>query len=593
MSAHSVGRAARARAQSLRRTPGVYSQGDFGPIVQRFEQTEMAPDSRGSLRADGEDFPENDQYAVDQFQRSEMRNFGAEAPFAESDAPRRNAVASDWKLRRYTGAGHEAPDHSELNLSHMGPDPRGTADEPDLGMARRHAWRRAGYLQRTLRGQDSAVQHVGDARPTEWEAVRRRRFATDLLRDRLKVFTTAYGNYTYRAPPQARPRAALEGQQHQDRFYADRHGLSGEQIADAMVRPANPASVFAAQHAATGCGGAVPDQAFRVASYAHIASGQAPVEQQSACRLTAQQQELALAREAQTTSAAAVARGAFETARQTATDSETFARARAALQQSGAPQLLAALQAGGGGAGAKRQRFDADWGAAQLADTRGAGQAHPHLRAQMQAASGGAGLQRQVDQADLGAQHAAALARAEAFARLAKTPDLRNPVRARYLAQRLEQTAGHFEPGAERGAPQPAAAPLPLPGALAAAPHRARQEQDFADAKQTANYAAAPVVTGPAAAALHRMEPLNDQTRAAPRQSAAPMHGVRAQEAVRRGALVESGTFNAVDAAAARSASMRNHTGSGRAAQGACVAASAALREGGGLGVSGGEGLAA
>lgn len=576
------GRAAAMRVASGRRPVGVYTQGDFGPLVRKFEQTEMVADGRGRLqRREGEeeDYPEHDQYAVDQYQREQMRNFGAEAPLVEGDGPRNNRVAAEMVIRRTTGAGFEAPDHGELNLSVTGRDPRGTANEPDRGMMRRWTEARSGYLERTLGGQDSGVQEPGDTRPAEHEQRDRRVLAADVLRERLKLFTTAWGNVAYRAPARGSGRAAHVDTVAEDKLYGDRYGATAGEINDAMVRPANPATAFAAHPEASGWGG-VPDHLFQVASYGMVTSGKPPGEAAHLGRTTVQDQELALSRQAHNYKAAMAMRGAFDTAKNTAVDGETFAAARAALQASGAPALMAAMAGASGGAGLRAARADAEMTTAKTAANRGAGQAHPHLRQALQS-----GVGRMV--AD--GVRDAALASTEAFAKLARTPGAKDPRRARTLAHILEKRAGHFEPGEERVGRRVRGAPLTAASKVAARAHQGRRDQDFSDAKQMANYSAAPSVFAQATSAVdrHRHEPFNDQTRAAMLRASAPRAGVREQEAVRRAGTVENGTFSNNEGGRAQKRGPRPGRHDRNYAP-----AGAALSEAGGFGVSGGGGLA-
>lgn len=561
-------RAAARRVRTGRRPPGVYTQGDFGPLVTRFEQTEMVADSGGRLRrqrADDDDYPENDAYAVDNHVRSHMRNFGAEAPLTEADRPRDNRTASNMVIRRTTGVGHEAPDHSEMNLSIMGRDPRGTADGPDHSQMRRWSERRRAYIEKTLKGQDSAAQDPGDERPSDRSERDRRVLATDILRDRLKIFTTAYGNMTYRGAPKKVARPG-EGQ-HEARIDHDRHGVSAGDMADAMTRPTNPATSFAA--AQPGWGG-VPDHQFAVSSYQHITSGAPPSAHANLAASTVQDQELALAQQAQNYRAAAMMRGAFESARQVRTDEETFAVAREAAQR-------AAAVHGPHETDARRADFDGDWASSKSAATVGN---RPRL-------SRGGRAENLVDEAAVAEQTSAKLEATAAFAKLARTAAARDPKRARVLAHRLEKAEGHFEPGRETRARNARAAPMASASAAASRPWNARHQQDFADAKRVANYSAAPASmanSGIGDARRHRSEALAEQR--VTRNASAKALATSDPDA----AIVEDGTFSNNEGGRSRASSLRRKNARGTDA---LASARSALVEGGGLGVSGGEGMTA
>ena len=559
-------RAARRRVQTRRRPAGVYTQGDFGPLVTRFEQTEMVADGRGQLRrqrADDEDFPENDLYAVDNYQRAQMRNFGAEAPLTEADRPRNNRMAADLVIRRTTGVGHEPPDHSEMNFSIMGRDPRGTVDGPDHSQMRKWSERRRDYLERTMGGQDSAAQELGDERPSDRTERDRRVLATDILRDRLKIFTTAYGNMTYRSAPKrvARPGESLA----EARIDHDRYGVAAGELADGMTRPTNPATTFGA--AQPGWGG-VPDHLFAVSSYQHITSSAPPTAPANLAATTVQDQELALSRQAQNYRAAAAMRGAFESARQVRTDEETFAVAREAARRRLAAPVAHETDV-------RRADFDADWTASQTATTPGA-----RPRRQQ-----GSRAEQHVDEAAIAEQTSARLEASAAFAKLARTAAARDPKRARVLAHELERAAGHFEPGREAHAKTARAAPLATATATAARPWHGRTQHDFADAKHVANYSNAPAAkanSGIGDSRRHRNEALPEQR--ATRNASAKAREMADADA----AIVENGTFSNNEGGRARGSSLRVTPRS----TDSLASARSALVERGGLGVSGGEGIA-
>jgi hypothetical protein len=529
-----------------RRPRGVYTTADYGPLVSKFERTEFHADQDGALRAPGPTGEgrgeiadaEMDLYAVDEHMRAALKDTGTEAPMAESDRPRDMSTMSGLKLRRYYAAGQQPADHGEMNFSHMGPDPRGTATEPDRRKAREWAERRSGHLERTLRGQDSAIQETGDHRPSEWTEHDRRNKAMGVLSQRKKVFDTARGNLIRGAnvPGElAAPRRMVEEQNP----YAAGAGLAatGESMMNAVVRPTNATTLLGHGYSPLGTHGGVPDSVFQIASYRDVYTAMVPGAAPSLPTTVHLDADLAATREAANHTAAMVIKDAFSAAAQTTAEGDALDAAREGF--SGA---AAAALAGRTPHQADMSRPDGDLAMAAAVDAF-AGSAAPGLVV----ASGTPAGANTVDDADLSATAAARLAATEAFARAARSvgqsDDLGKLAGHVGELSRADFTAAVL---GEAHAAKGKAARRASAKAVANRSRQGRTQMEFDSARQTADYSSAPALATAhrvSAARKNRAEPLRDQTRQAVqgRSMAAPL--VADSERARRSALVEGGSF--------------------------------------------------
>lgn len=531
------------RSHQGRRPRGVYTSADFGPLVNKFERTQFGAREDGTLvgaaggPANEEHAAEMDGYVVDEYLRGAMKNFGCEKPMAESDRPRdtRTNPMSSLKLRR-TFAVNDVPEHPEMNFSHMGPDPRGTATEPDARMARRIVEGRSAYMEKTLGGQDSAVQQTGDSRPSENEMRDRRNAAIGVLRGRKKIFATAQGNVIRgaKAPDALRSQydAVLEEEK-----YGGGAGAGAEMYND-VARPVNATTMLGAA-TPLGLFGGVPDHQFAIASYADTAATMVPVaDAPSAAAGVVADADMTASAETRNVRAAMAVKEVMSAALQTHSEADMLGAARETIA-GGAAAALAGLVPHAAG----MTRQDADLAMAQIVDTfaGGAGSAAPMKVIASNTAIGVSA----VDQADMADTAQARLAATEAVARAAKSV-----MQSRDLGK-LTQDVGEmsradFEAallGESRSQRGKSAAPASA-SAVAKRSRQGRNQQRFAAAKEIANYAAAPVLAnaGQVSAARNRaVAPLNDQTRVTVQGKSAAMSADG--EKVRRSALVESGSF--------------------------------------------------
>lgn len=156
-----------------------YGEIPYDALLQKMEET------RGGL-SEGHDESKHRSYI-----RSEIIDWAPDAPFMESDAPRRNPGRSSGRLNlQYNGtrgSTAELPQHPEMFWGFMGNDPRGVDNQPRLDEYRKHNDHRAGVL--TTRMGDNDDYHLAERPWTAQSISYGMKEMHNRAKDSLKIFT--------------------------------------------------------------------------------------------------------------------------------------------------------------------------------------------------------------------------------------------------------------------------------------------------------------------------------------------------------------------------------------------------------------------
>jgi len=156
---------------------GTSINGQFGIIPdhvlkQKFEVTNI-----------GEDI-----YATDNFMRDIMTDFDCDAPYFESDQPRRDTHAEEFlSLRHNAHRTGEIPDAPDLFLELTEREPRGISNDPNFRLMQEQSWSRAPYFKFYPDSDNSVTER--EKRPQTLIAQIHDQFEN--IKARLKIFSTS------------------------------------------------------------------------------------------------------------------------------------------------------------------------------------------------------------------------------------------------------------------------------------------------------------------------------------------------------------------------------------------------------------------
>jgi hypothetical protein len=134
---------------------------------------------------------DEDPYAIDNEWRTILKDVRPDAPFMESDQPRRDNQSESRILLRTEGhRSGVSPDHSDMFLELTEREPRGTALGPDFRKYDEQRWARKDYIKFYPDNDDS----VTDWQSTPIQAIRNRVETFNDVKNRLKIFSTGKGS---------------------------------------------------------------------------------------------------------------------------------------------------------------------------------------------------------------------------------------------------------------------------------------------------------------------------------------------------------------------------------------------------------------